>query len=104
LGRVMVFLCNDCGFHKTIFSGSGMHDDIRKQKELYNCPKCGCISLRTVHCVLFEDEGVYVPAVHMRQKCSDCNTDMIWAESGEMLTCPQCNGNNCIYFNDGVWD
>ena len=43
MGRVMRFSCNDCGYKKEVFSGSGMRDfSFEKQKELFNCPGCGC--------------------------------------------------------------
>ena len=105
MGRIMKFACNDCGYQKDVMSGSGMLDfHLGKQKELYNCPGCGCISLRTVNCQFDEDSDAYEPLVEKKQKCRKCSTVMIWAESGEKLTCPQCNGNQCNYFAVGLWD
>ena len=105
MGRLMTFQCGDCDFNKTFFSGSGRLDfDIEKQKELFNCPQCGCLSLRTVKCEYNEEEGAYIPQVEKKQKCRKCKSLMVWAEGSEKLTCPNCHGTNCKYFMSGLWD
>ena len=105
MGRVMRFSCNDCGYKKDVMSGTGMLDfNLEEQKELFNCPGCGCISLRTVKCQFDEKKDAYVPLLEKRQKCRKCSTIMIWAESGEQLTCPQCHSNHCEYSCVGFWD
>lgn len=105
MGRIMRFECADCQYTKEVFSGSGMLDfDIEKQRELFNCPNCGCLSLRMVKCDYNEEACAYIPNVEKKQRCRKCKSLMVWAEGSEILTCPNCHGTNCRYFCTGVWD
>ena len=102
MGQILSFECGDCNYGKTFYTGSGMLDfDSRKQKELFNCPHCGSLSLRTVK---YESNRGNGPSIEKKQKCGKCRSLMVWAEKSKELTCPNCHSNNCICFEVGQWD
>ena len=105
MGKLISFECSDCNYSSTFLSGSGMLDfDLEKQKILFNCPRCGFLSLRTVKYQYNEEEGAYTPVIGKRQTCRKCKALMVQADNSEELTCPKCHSSNCKCFMSGVWD
>ena len=98
MGQILSFECEDCNYSEMFYTGSGMMDFASgKQKELFNCPRCGFLSLRTVK----REKG---SSVEKMQKCRKCSSLMVWAEESKELTCPKCQSNNCICLEVGCWD
>lgn len=106
MGQILSFECEDCNYSEMFYTGSGMMDFASgKQKELFNCPHCGFLSLRTVKL----ERG---STVEKKQKCSKCGSIMACVEGsplvlidgGTGLTCPNCRSNNCICVEVGNWD
>lgn len=107
MGQILLFECGDCNYNKTFFTGPGMMEfrvglgGVVEEKELYNCPRCGFLSLRTVKYEFNKEKG---SSIKKKQKCRKCNTLMALAEESIELTCPNCHSNKCICLSVGQWD
>lgn len=131
MGLGMVVACNNCGFTKNIFTGTGMHypmlfeilNELNKSersrveamieadtianyeyyRELYKCPKCDVLTDKCRLMLTLKD-GAKTEAVH---KCWKCKRPFEVIEDHDLIKtfkCPKCREQSLTYDNCILWD
>ena len=106
MGMVKQVSCNNCGYMKRYFTGSGKTNYMEgKDKVLFRCPECGYLGLRAV------PNGFGIPEIKCIDdvkpkvfKCPKCKTEIIGVEDDVKIKCPVCKKEECVCSVISVWD
>ncbi|MGE5631957.1 MAG: hypothetical protein ACM3TR_12790 [Caulobacteraceae bacterium] len=131
MGLGMVVTCNNCGFSKNIFTGTGMHNpmlfeicnelnkserirvealikadaiaDYEYYRELYKCPKCDALTDKCRLTLTLKD-GTTSEVIH---RCGRCKKAYELIENHDLIKtfkCPKCHEQSLVFDHSILWD
>ena len=129
VGKRIRMLCRQCGYSKTICTGSGLlsrnakmisiilnneeekkqwkmiqeSNDLIKMRSYQKIGYCAeCEDLKTLVCVEaidYEDNKI-----ELFGKCNHCKGELVKKEEDEQIPCPKCGNIVLQKINAGIWD
>ena len=104
MGIIFSFDCKECHYHESYLLGGGTLTSLTGViNELYQCPKCGNLSVREKTIARKEPQDDN-DVIEEEQRCEECKTVMNLVHEESNITCPNCHAKGIELRQSGWWD